>query len=916
MTETRAVAVHRSIVAVDVEGFGGAGRTNVHQAAIRAGLYSALEMAFASAGISWADCYHEDRGDGLLILIGPEVAKLTLVEPLPHMLAAALRQHNAVHGKLAQIRIRMALNAGEVLFDDHGVAGSSVNLTFRLLEAAELKSVLASTPGVLAIITSAWFFDEVIRHSPASNPDAYTQVLVSVKETSATAWINVPGHPYPGHQALSSSRPDRAQSGVPERLVPHQIPSPPAHFVGRTAEMQTLTGFMNAAVNGGAAGIFALNGTAGIGKTALALQWAWEVRERFPDGQLYVNLHGFDSRAPSDPGQVLREFLIGLNVSAEVIPAGLDAKAALYRSMLAGRRVLILLDNARDPEQVRPLLPASTGCLTIVTSRSRLDGLAAREGAGRLNVGLISGTEAIALLAQHAGRERLDGEPEAAADLVDQCARLPLALCITAARAAAYPQRPLAMLASELRDERSRLDHLDLGSGDLDVRAIFAWSYRRLPETAAKVFRLLGEHASRAIDSYAVAALASLGLPAARQAIDELLAAHLAEEASPGRVTMHDLLRVYAGECCRAEDTPDERSSALTRLLAFYLSTAERADLIITPYRYRIPLAVGTVPFAGPPLASHADALAWFTAEQENLAGLCRASGHGFDTQCWQLAYTLRGFFFLAKQWDAWQETHELALAAARREGNARAEAITLNNLGLALLERGELDLAAAYYQEALRLFRHVGDHHGESNALANHASVLYYRGEFAESLRENLLALEFYERSGARRNVAITLRSIALVEIELLRLADAIGRLRRALEIFADLGLQLDAAMALNCLGEACLRGAGLGDARQHFSSAVELSRACGSLYEQARAHYGLGQIALATGDRRQACSYWEQALAQYTRLGAAAAQEVSSRLAAIRGQPPSSVTARADFHGPGGAPTAGWPAPRPEAP
>jgi NB-ARC domain len=326
-------------------------------------------------------------------------------------------------------------------------------------------------------------------------------------------------------------------------VVPRQLPAAPAHFAGRQRELSSLTGWLDAGTAAGQTVILAIGGTAGVGKTALALHWAHQVQHRFPDGQLYVNLRGFDaSPAPVAPADAISVLLESLDMPTDRIPQRLDAQTGLYRSLLTGRRMLIVLDNARDEAQVRPLLPGAPTCVTLVTGRGQLAGLVATEGARPLTLDVLSETESRQLLASHLGAERVAAEAAEAAELAALCARLPLALAITAARAALRPAFPLASLIAGLRDIRQRLDWLDAGDQAADLRAVFSWSYRLLGEPAARMFRLLGAHPGPDISQAAAASLAAVCGPEARAALGELTRANLLQEQAPGRFALHDLL--------------------------------------------------------------------------------------------------------------------------------------------------------------------------------------------------------------------------------------------------------------------------------------------------------------------------------------------------------------------------------------
>ncbi|MGH3932139.1 MAG: ATP-binding protein, partial [Pseudonocardiaceae bacterium] len=319
------------------------------------------------------------------------------------------------------------------------------------------------------------------------------------------------------------------------RLVPHQLPAHTPHFVGRAAELRQLTTLVNTTTaGGGTVVITAIDGTAGIGKTALALHWAHQVAQRFPDGQLYVNLRGFDpANPPMHPADALRGFLDAFAIPPARIPTNLDDQAGLYRSLLIDRHVLVVLDNVRDAEQARPLLPASSSCLVVITSRNQLTGLVAHEGAHPVTLDVLTHQEARALLTHHLGPDRVSAEPQVITDLIDRCARLPLALAIMAARAATHPGFALRVLAKELADEHTRLDALDTGDPTTSVRGVFSWSYQHLSTPAARMFRLLGLHPGPDITLPAATQLADLPPHQARDALGELARAHLLHPAHP-----------------------------------------------------------------------------------------------------------------------------------------------------------------------------------------------------------------------------------------------------------------------------------------------------------------------------------------------------------------------------------------------
>jgi transcriptional regulator with XRE-family HTH domain len=378
----------------------------------------------------------------------------------------------------------------------------------------------------------------------------------------------------------------------PVSAPPRQLPPAAAQFVGREAELDALTDMLAESGGSGSGGVVvisAINGTAGIGKTTLALHWAHRAAARFPDGQLYVDLRGFSAGAPVTPSEAIRSFLDALGLAPESLPAGEEAQAALFRSSVAGRRLLIVLDNARDAGQVRPLLPGSPGCMVLVTSRASLDGLAVSEGARLLTLDVLSEQEARQLLAARLGGERLAADPLAVSELIRLCAELPLALTVAAARVISRPGFPLAAAAAELREAAGRLDALETGDLASSVRPVFSWSYRNLSEPAAAMFRLVGLHPGPDLTVPAAASSAGIPLRAARRCLDELTRAHMLAEQPPGRFRCHDLLRAYADEQA-AGLSEDDRRQVLCPDLDHYVHTGHRASALLNPHR--APIAI------------------------------------------------------------------------------------------------------------------------------------------------------------------------------------------------------------------------------------------------------------------------------------------------------------------------------------
>ena len=472
--------------------------------------------------------------------------------------------------------------------------------------------------------------------------------------------------------------------------IPAQLPPAVPTFAGRCTELASLDAILAATARACEAGvaavvISAVSGTAGVGKTALAVHWAHRVASQFPDGQLYVNLRGFDPYGPAlDEAEAVRGFLDAFGVPVERIPAGLPAQAALYRSLLADKRVLVVLDNARDAEQVRPLLPGSPGCLAVVTSRNHLGGLVATEGAYPLTLDLFTIAEARDVLARRLGADRVISEPGATDDIITSCARLPLALVIAAARAAAHPSFPLTALAAELREASAALNAFPSGDAATDIRAVFSWSHRTLSTGAARLFRLLGLHPGPDISASAAASLVGIAREQASTLLTELACAHLLTEHAPGRYTFHDLLRAYAAEQAHAHENDDARRMAIHRMLDHYLRTAETAALRMNPLRDPVTTAPPRPGVTCEEVASYQQALAWFTAERPVLLATIAQAPASCDTYTTQLASALTTFLDKRGHWQDQEAVQVTALAAARRQGNRTGQATAYRGLGLA----------------------------------------------------------------------------------------------------------------------------------------------------------------------------------------------------------------------------------------
>lgn len=573
----------------------------------------------------------------------------------------------------------------------------------------------------------------------------------------------------------------------------------------RVAELRQLTTLLDPTAAGGdTVVITTIDGTAGIGKTALALHWAHHAADQFPDGQLYVNLRGFDpTKTPLHPADALRGFLDAFAIPPQRIPASLDAQAALYRSLLTDRHVLIVLDNARDAEQVRPLLPASPTCLVVITSRNQLAGLIAQHGARPVTLDVLTPQEARALLTRHLGLDRVSAEPDAIPDLIDRCAQLPLALAIVAARAATYPGFALRVLVKELADEHTRLDALDTGEAITTVRAVFSWSYQRLNTPAARMFRLLGLHPGPDITLPAATQLADTPPHQTREALDELTRAHLLTQHTPGRYTFHDLLRAYAAHLTTTHDTEDDQHTALTRLFDYYLHTAAATMDTLhpadQPHRPDIPPPA----LPTPPVADHTTSRAWLDAERANLTAIiAHTATHGWHIHTTRLADTLIRYLEISGHYPDALTIHTHARDAAHHTSDRAAEAHHLTSIGTVHTHQGRYQQATDHYQQALTLFRELGDAEGQARALTNLGSVHFQQGRFQQATDHHHQAITLCREIGDRAGEAHALTYLGNVYQRQGHYGQAADYYRQAIALCREIGFRAVEALALTGLG------------------------------------------------------------------------------------------------------------------
>jgi DNA-binding SARP family transcriptional activator/tetratricopeptide (TPR) repeat protein len=673
---------------------------------------------------------------------------------------------------------------------------------------------------------------------------------------------------------------DIHQPAVAVSAPPAQLPAAVTAFVGRERELARLDQIV---CTGGdpATGVVAVSGTAGVGKTTLAVHWAHRVAPRFPDGQLYVNLRGFDPGGSMlTPSDAVRGFLHAFAVPTDRIPADLDAQVGLYRSLLAGKRMLVVLDNARDAEHVRPLLPGAPGCMALVTSRTELTPLVAAAGAYPVALDLLSTAEAHDLLARRIGVDRMSAEPSVAHDIIARCARLPLALALFAARAVHRPDVRLAVLALRLRTVADTLDALDGGDLSTDLRAVFSWSYQTLGAPAQSMFRLLGLHPGQDITVTAAASLAAVPRREAGRLLAQLAGAHLLTEQAAGRYTCHDLLRAYANELAQADDR-----QAVQRIVDHYLHTAYAGTRLLDANQ---PPTAPPEPLSGVTTEELSDgdsAAEWFAAERPALlAAVSKAAGAELHAQAWQLAAALAVFLDRQGHWRDLSDASRTALDSARSLGDLIGQSHSLRGLGLASARLGLLDDTHAHTQEALDISRRTGDRNGQARAHLTLSWVLERRHRHHDALGHGREALELYLATGNRAGLARAHSSLGWNHARLGDHEQAVACCRRALPLHRETDDVTGEANTWDSLGDIHRSE---GDHRQAavcYRRAADLHRRLTDRHHEAASLTALGDSHRSVGEPDAARDAWQQAQQILRLLAAAAAEPILAKGAADR--------------------------------
>ena len=863
--------VHRTILAIDLEGFTRRQRRDVDRLQMRRELYRLLEQALARAGLRRGDFQCEDRGDGVLVLLHAEVPKTRVLPWLVLRLAAGLNRYNQTAPETTRLRLRAVVHAGEVASDAHGHASKDLNLTFRLLDSDLLRGYLANARTSLVLLVSASIYNDIIEQGYRDiDPEAFQPVQVAAKATHALAWAYVPGR----HNAVTTGRqaPGLAAPPPSPPAIPHELPADIADFTGHEAKLERLLAAL-ARAGTGSPTVVAVHGVGGVGKSALAIHAAHQLAGRFPDGQLYLNLQGATTGLrPLDPVDALARLLRALGFEGRDIPVEVEEAAARFRSRVAGRRILLVLDNAVSAGQVRPLLPAGPTCAALITSRQVL---ATVDGARHLHLDVLSAGQAIRLLGRLAGVERLAAEPQAAADLARQCDYLPLALRIAGARLAARPAWPVRALADRLGDERTRLDELE--SADLAVRSCFQVSYRALragedhrDRTAARLFRLLGLHRGPEVSTWTAAALMDTPPEAAETALERLVDAQLLMAAGSSRYAMHDLLLLFAREQAGHDEPEAQRQAALQRMLDCYLATMQRAQQVLQPddpggARWRV--AART-----PPLLSWTAALAWFEQERGNLFAAAHQAVNGAPPMprfVVRLAELMYWFLIIRTNWPEMESINQLALCAARKDGDRRGEAVALNDLGYAHLGVGRLDRAIACLERSKALFAELEDRHWESIATVGQAVVHREQGELERTVDCLQRSLPCLHELGDLVTEGGALGVLGLAYCDQGRFDEAIDCLEESLRIRAGIQNPLSEAMTLTNLGEVHHRAGHRRTAVEFYERGLRVYRDIKDRRREAEALWQLGHVRDALGQQEQARSCWHGAQAIFKDLG-----------------------------------------------
>ncbi|MBP2323092.1 tetratricopeptide (TPR) repeat protein [Kibdelosporangium banguiense] len=855
---------HQSVLAFDVEGFSDPYRDDSAQTVVRAGIYRVVQDSFAAAGIPWDLCVHEDRGDGAIVVVPPEVSKVLLLDPLLSGLCAALVDYNR-HARLSErIRLRLVVHAGEVGVDDYGLSGTDLLAACRLLEAEELRIALRHSPVPLAAIVSDGIYDSIVRHGFRNiDPAAFHPVAVKVKRNRLHGWIHLPG----------TSIPPVIDREDPPSDSPRQLRAATGTFVNRKRELRTLD-------QAGRQGqLVVLIGPPGVGKTAFALYWANRVRARYDGGQFYADLGG--PGRPVALVEVLGRFLRALGVAAARVPVDTDEQAAMFRSLTAGRRLLILLDNVASADQVRALMPASESSVTVATSRVRLGGLIT-QGARFVEIDRLGVPDGVELLSRAVGAVRIKNELDSARELVTFCGGLPIALCVAAARLVSHPKWTVKRLVADLD---GRLDRLSFGD-DLSVKAVFDVSYQALSMPAARLYRLLGLHPGPDFDAGVAAAALRTSRPEAERLIDEMVNANLLEEVAEDRCRFHDLIRLHAMEIAESDESSADRALGVHRMLDWYLDTATAAGRVVTPHRQGLRRDIEHVPVDQVTFDGHADALDWLDRERTNLLAAARAAAErGMPTKVWQLADAMWGLFLYRTHYHDWMQFDLLAVEATRGGPDLAAEAEAQDRLGLLYHALHRNDEALTHMARAAELWRELGERHRIAGSTERFGFAHLDEGRADLAIDHFTRALAGYREAGESRSTGLALISLGRALIESGRYTEATGHLHEAHTELTALPIPdpYNSARALLALARAETGAGNWTGAHTHLQATLTAMREVNSPLGEADTHWALAELYEKTGDHDQARHHYQVTESMLTDLGNPGVARVRAQLTAL---------------------------------
>ncbi|WP_405657130.1 BTAD domain-containing putative transcriptional regulator [Streptomyces sp. NBC_00079] len=677
-----------------------------------------------------------------------------------------------------------------------------------------------------------------------------------------------------------------APPNAPATVRPTQLPLDLRTFVGRRDELARITSALDKLDEASATSSAVINtieGMAGVGKTTLAVHLAHRLAPRFPDGQLYVNLRGFDASGPCvTAAEALRSFLIALGVSARHLPADLDSQMALYRSILADRRVLIVLDNARDSQHVRPLLPGSCTCLVVITSRTQLRGLVATHGAAPLILGPLSEAESREVLARHLGQDRTAAEPEAVDAIVEFCHRLPLALAVIAARAATLPGFSLASIAAELRADHDSLDAFADDDPYTDLRTVFSWSLDGLGPEAARLLRLLSLHPGPDLSASAAASLAALPPRRTTTLLAKLADAHLMIRPLPNRFVFHDMLKIYASEQLQDHDDADTRAAAVRRLLDHYVHGAHAATTALTPDRIdAAPDAPAEPGVELEPLTDPASAAAWLERELPVLlATVERAGSTGYPDRAWLLAQTLELYLDRRGRWQDQIDIQSIAVDAALALQDRRREAKARRALGFAYGRLAQDDRAHTELQEAMALFTGLGDQGGQARTHRSLAFLANVRDDHDAALRHYAQALDLYRAVGNCTGQALVLNETGWTHILNGAYQQAVAVCAKAVALHQGSGDATGEAAAWDSLGYAHHHLGHHEEALRCYERALKFYQHMNDRYLEADTLLHMGDTHEARGNRAAALPLWREAVRILDGLGHPEAGQARARL------------------------------------